>query len=575
MNPGHRGIARARSFASRAKRALSSTPSPTSALTPAAAAAAAAATTPSLRGQKIPVQAEPEPRWSACYAPHTSMYFDQFGKVRACCQNTGVYLGDITTQTLREVWESADAERMRSALEADDYSAGCDFCEWQVREGNESIVFARQFDVLQPGGDDRRPGWPRQMEFSVTNTCNLACEMCNGDWSSTIRAKREGLPPLPAVYGDAFFEQLEPFLPHLEEVEFLGGEPFLGAEPLRIMEMLAELPEGPRVTITTNGTIFTARVQRIIELLDPYIVVSLDGASTDVYDRIRIGAHFPDVLANIDRYRELLGPGRVSLTHCLMSTNWHEFADFLTIAEDRDILVGVNVVRFPEALSLYHLPADELDRVVTTMRATDVSHLTGRRRSMWEGNVTALENRLTVIRSADDSLGPAYGLAGASSGPSDGPPVVTSEGEPGEPSKTYPWPWIPFVARRDLSAASDPPAPEPGPHIQVGPDGVLRLLQPADGLPFALEGFDGGHIGDFTGALGAAFGPQATWSIAVDEGTPDRMRVTSPPADAGVLVVDLEAVRDPDGVLIGATYRLAVEAPRSSTTTSTAARSDT
>ena len=51
---------------------------------------------------------------SACYAPHASMYFDQFGKVRACCQNTGVYLGDVAQQSLREVWESASAEQMRA-----------------------------------------------------------------------------------------------------------------------------------------------------------------------------------------------------------------------------------------------------------------------------------------------------------------------------------------------------------------------------------------------------------------------------------------------------------------------------
>ncbi len=123
------------------------------------------------------------------------MYFDQFGKVRACCQNTGVYLGDVTRQSIREIWESAEAEQVRSALEGDDFSAGCDFCEWQVREGNEAILFARQFDELRP--DDRRPRWPRQMEFSLTNTCNLACVMCNGDWSSTIRAKREGRDPDP------------------------------------------------------------------------------------------------------------------------------------------------------------------------------------------------------------------------------------------------------------------------------------------------------------------------------------------------------------------------------------------
>lgn len=97
---------------------------------------------------------------------YSSMYLDQHGKVRACCQNTGVYLGDVTSQTLRAIWESADAERMRSALEHDDFSEGCDFCAWQEREGNADIVFARGFDELEPA--HHRSHWPRQMEFSTT-----------------------------------------------------------------------------------------------------------------------------------------------------------------------------------------------------------------------------------------------------------------------------------------------------------------------------------------------------------------------------------------------------------------------
>ena len=43
------------------------------------------------------------------------MYFDQRGDVRACCQNTHVVLGNVTKQSLHEIWRSADAERMRTA----------------------------------------------------------------------------------------------------------------------------------------------------------------------------------------------------------------------------------------------------------------------------------------------------------------------------------------------------------------------------------------------------------------------------------------------------------------------------
>jgi MoaA/NifB/PqqE/SkfB family radical SAM enzyme len=518
---------------------------------------------PAAPRRTIPVAAAPapEPRWSACYAPHASIYFDQHGKARACCQNTGVYLGDVTTQTVREIWESADAEQMRTALEHDDYSAGCEFCEWQVREGNTDILFARGFDHLRPA--ERRPAWPRMMEFSLTNTCNLQCAMCNGDWSSTIRAKREGRAPLPAVYGDAFYEQLAEFLPHLEEVAFLGGEPFLGREPLRVMEMLAELEAPPQITITTNGTVHTARVARIIAALRPNIVVSIDGASTETYDAIRVGAHLPDVLANLDRFRDELGPGKVSITTCLMTGNWHEFADLLALAEERDLVVGVNVVRFPEAQSLYQLPADELDAVVTAMQATEVS-LTGVRLAAWKGHVAALAHRLDVVRADHPELGPAHGLPGAP-----GTVGVTINGTGGddaaaeaEPSSR--WPWLPFAEQAEPDAdrgrAVAPPA-GPVTVLDIDTDGRIAVAHHDPGLAVDLGDLHGGHVDALSNRLEDAIGPVPHWSRPRRH-QPDVLVIRpGGPEGPGPLEVVVTARRDDAGTLVGGEFRFQPAGP--------------
>lgn len=464
--------------------------------------------------------ADPAPaRWSACYAPHSSMYLDQRGKVRACCQNTGVFLGDVTKQSLREIWESADAERLRTALDHDDYSAGCEFCEWQVREGNAAILFARGFDGLEPA--EHRPTWPRQMEFSLTNTCNLQCAMCNGEWSSTIRAKREGRPPLPVVYGEAFYEQLADFLPHLEEVKFLGGEPFLGREPLRVMEMLAELDRTPRVTITTNGTIYTARVARIVEKLRPNIVISLDGASNETYDEIRIGAHYDDVIDNLDRFVAELGPHKISITTCLMRANWHEFADLLAMAEARGFTVGVNVVRFPEEQSLYQLPADELAVVVETMQATEVQ-LTGQRAEAWRGHVAALAHRLEVVRSPHPELGPRHGLPGA-------PGLLgaiedAAGGEAPTAVFTSRWPWLPFPEQATNGA--DAPRPEDVDEraaviLRIDTAGQVAVQREDVGSPLSLVDLDGERVERLVERLEGGFGPLPDWTTEPRRGQED------------------------------------------------------
>ncbi|MCX6525949.1 MAG: radical SAM protein [Actinobacteria bacterium] len=361
-------------------------------------------------GQEIPAEAErlSESRSqkiaslafeSACYAPTVSMYFDQFGKVRACCQNTGALMGDVAQQSIRDIWESASTARMRSALKVGDYSEGCGFCEWQVNQGDEAIVFARVFDDHRL--TQEHPRWPVQMEFSMTNSCNLQCQMCNGDWSSSIRTHREHRPPLPVVYQDSFFEELAEFLPHLEKVNFLGGEPFLGKEPLRVMTMLAELPHPPEVAVTTNGTQWSNRIEQICEQLPISFVLSLDGITAPTYEGIRVGADFEQVMANLERFESYATRHgtKVSLAHCLMRSNWHEFAQFLRFAEDRGFGVGMNEVIFPVELSLFQMPPEELSQVVSAMERDEsgIAASLDALKPTWNGQLDALRNRLATL----------------------------------------------------------------------------------------------------------------------------------------------------------------------------------
>jgi MoaA/NifB/PqqE/SkfB family radical SAM enzyme len=301
------------------------------------------------------------------------MYLDQHGFVRACCMNDTHVLGNVRAQRLEDIWRGERARSLRQAMAEHDLGLGCDFCRWPIDEGRRDLSYAAWFDHL-PVAEE--PEWPSQIEFSVSNTCNLQCTMCNGEWSSSIRSQREGLPPLPKVYDDDFFEDLRPFLPHLTRVKFLGGEPFLAAETLRVMEMLVEVGSTARCHVTTNGTQWTPRVERILEMLPVDISLSLDAATAATYERIRIGSDWEVARRNLDRFVAVSHRRgtEVSVTMCLMTLNWHEFADFCLLADRLGISCDVNTVVHPTSLSLYHLPVDELEVVVAGLEAADQRH---------------------------------------------------------------------------------------------------------------------------------------------------------------------------------------------------------
>ncbi len=333
---------------------------------------------------------------SCCYAPYTSLYFDSLGDVRVCCQNTEFVVGNIADDSLDALWHGARLGKLRAALAAGDLSQGCRFCHWQLSEANFQGVFIRNFEHFPV--DDPAPAWPVQLEFSVSNTCNLECVMCNGQWSSLIRSRRERLPPLPKPYTERFFQELRPFLPHLEQAKFLGGEPFLAAESLRVWQLMLDDGLNTPCHVTTNGTQYNARVERILERLPISISMSLDGVTKETVEGIRVNASYELLQENFRRFHAYARARGtyIGLTFCLMRQNWHEFARYLLFGDEWDCEVVVNTVTYPRHCSLFTLPPAELHEIVRELeaQAQGIVGQLGRNRGVWDTELARLRRRL-------------------------------------------------------------------------------------------------------------------------------------------------------------------------------------
>lgn len=332
---------------------------------------------------------------AACYAPYTSMYFDVHGNVTACCWSKSYPLGNITKQSLREIWDGARVRAMRRALAEDNFQVGCQFCEWQLKHGGVSHMIPA-FDRYPVANAE--PEYPAQMDFSIGNVCNLECQMCNGEWSSLIRKRREKLPPLPRVYGDAFFDELFEFLPHLRAARFYGGEPLLDPGCGRIFDMLVDMGLTPNTEITTNATTLNPRIERLLERIPSNIAVSIDGCTKETYERIRINANFEEVLANIDWFQAYTRRHGTyfGFAFCLIQQNLHEFADFLLFAEGRGAPVTVNTVASPPSCSIYQMPLNDLAKDLEQLKSHDkeLNERLTLNLAAWKGELERIERHL-------------------------------------------------------------------------------------------------------------------------------------------------------------------------------------
>lgn len=307
---------------------------------------------------------------AGCYAPYVSLLFNTAGDVLACCRSDSYILGNVATTRLGAIWHGERLRAMRRSLQDYSFGTGCEFCEWRIAADDHHGAMAHWFDQYEVRSSE--PAYPQVMEFWLSNTCNFACIQCCGDCSSRIRAQRDRLPPLQSPYSDQFFDDLREFLPHINVAKFTGGEPFLVESNYRVWDLMDALQVAPRSHVLTNGSQWNGRVERVLDRIRPYVMVSLDAISTpELLEGIRIGAKYRDVLRNIQRFGEYdrSRGERLAISFSLMRQNWRELGPMLQYCEVNDFdLVVIRLVSPPQ-FSLFSLHADELRNIADALEA--------------------------------------------------------------------------------------------------------------------------------------------------------------------------------------------------------------
>lgn len=288
-----------------------------------------------------------------CHAPFRSIFFSEYGQVLACFYNKKIPLGKYPDNSVLEIWNGSKIKELREYLKHDDLSFGCEDCRRYLLFKNYFAVGAWKYDYLPISGSD----YPTSMDFQISNICNLECVMCNGEFSASIRQHRENKIPYDNPYDKNFIKQLEPFIPHLKEAAFTGGETFLISAYYDIWKKFIEINPRILVSITSNGTILNSRVKEILNKLKFNITLSLDSVDKENFERIRKNADLSTVLKNLDFFQDYTRKNQTSFTvkTCPMRQNRHELPAIFDYLNNKNINIVYNTVVFPPYCSLWNL----------------------------------------------------------------------------------------------------------------------------------------------------------------------------------------------------------------------------
>jgi MoaA/NifB/PqqE/SkfB family radical SAM enzyme len=179
----------------------------------------------------------------------------------------------------------------------------------------------------------------RMLQVEAAFACNLRCVMC--PWREMAKgAANQG------IMSQEIWQAIRPYLSEAQSVDFTGGgEPLL--QP-RLARWIAEAKAaGCETGFLSNGLLLNQeKLEKILEAGLNWICISMDGATAEIYNQIRVGSNFERVcqnVANIARLRKNKLP-KTMINFVLMKMNFHQMEEIVRVAGR----LGVDQVNFKQ-----------------------------------------------------------------------------------------------------------------------------------------------------------------------------------------------------------------------------------
>jgi len=298
-----------------------------------------------------------------CYAPWTSLRLSMSGHALVCCFNRRYILGKFPEQNLHAIWFNSKREKLQDYVKKNNLSSGCQICKEHLYANRHTLIQIKDYDIY---AEKTKNAYPLQIEFELSNECNLDCSMCFGEFSSYIRKNREKQLVITSPYNDDLLNQLDEFLPHVEQCIFVGGEPFLIEKYYTIWNKLKKINPKARIIIVSNATVLNENIKSVIEKGQFYFALSIDSFRKETYEFIRKNASFEKTMANFYYFIDYSKKHNrwISVNICPLLKNWEEIPEIIEKLNMLNVNLYINNVNTPFDQSLRYLNPDKLEEII-------------------------------------------------------------------------------------------------------------------------------------------------------------------------------------------------------------------
>lgn len=227
-----------------------------------------------------------------CILPWIHMHVWPNGNAMPCCiADSDQPFGNLKENKIEEVWNSDRYKELRLAMLSGEKLDCCRRCYeledstyiWTLRKNHNQWFGDKHFDLvkktkLDGSIDEFRMAY---LDIRFSNICNMKCRSCGPELSSqhakefkelygehelARMLKNDGKIVVNIAHENNFWEDLQKYLPDVEEVYWAGGEALITDEHYKILDYwLANNKKDVRLRYTTNFSNFRYKQKSIIE----------------------------------------------------------------------------------------------------------------------------------------------------------------------------------------------------------------------------------------------------------------------------------------------------------------------
>ena len=256
-----------------------------------------------------------------CPRPYDTILIDKQGSCYACeCQSwLPQSIGNLQIQTMAEILVTSKQRRhLQSSIEDGTYR----YCN------EHQCSYIKSNAVLQA-----RPDRIQHLRLAIDDSCNLRCPSCR---KHMIFHKDGSAYNLGIRLADRINEWLYHY-PHPIQVHIgSDGDPFASHVYRHFMEQTPER-DNIKYSILTNALMlkeFSAKVPYVIRNLKE-LGVSIDGATKETYEKLRLGGRWEKINENLKHIAELKDRHgfRFIMHYVVQKQNYHEMEDIVMLGE--------------------------------------------------------------------------------------------------------------------------------------------------------------------------------------------------------------------------------------------------